>query len=164
MGEERAPVAASASVSEDRFKTPTSKLIKRTDGHRDSFYPTYSWEEPDEPGIGNQGHQDLEAKARVSTAMFGHDLVSIPGKVGIMPDTGAVFSLSGTRFVRQQSAIASYYGKSTQWSKLAKPRQVAGVGRVATPCHYQAALSGFTVDGHPLSYTAPVIPPDDGED
>ena len=78
-----------------------------------TYYPCYQWEESEE----HLRHtaSDSTPKAMMSTA-YGHAMTRIQGKEGILPDTGAVHSLTGSRFVRAQGELARQHGAEVKWS------------------------------------------------
>ena len=95
----------------------------------------------------------------MSTA-HGHATTRIPGKEGILPDTGSVHSLTGSRFVRTQGKLANQNGMEVRWSELPTPRQVGGVGGQAGTCRYEALVPGRLANGESLEYCAPGVPTD----
>ena len=120
-------------------------------------YPCYQWEEPEEHLTSTTS--DDPQKAVMSTA-YGHVMTRIQGKEGILPDTGAVASVTGNRFVRVQGEIARRHGAEVKWTQLDVPKHVGGVGGRAEACRYQAMVPGRLSDGHPMIYCAPVVPTD----
>ena len=142
-----------------KYASPLSK------GSSSTFYPCYQWEEEDETELAltndnmeETNHEDCK-KARISKA-YGHSMTRIEGKEAILPDTGAVHSITGGRFVRCQGRLAKKHGKKVTWIKLDKPKHVAGVGGRTESCHYQAIAPGRLHDGGNLEFAAPVIPSD----
>ena len=88
---------------------------------------------------------------------FSHLAVRIPGKEGILPDTGAVFNLSGPDFIRRMELLAARHGMKVRWQKLKQPKSVGGVGDSARACTHQAIVPGFTSAGRRIDYITPVI-------
>ena len=106
------------------------ETIAKTQKGRTTFYPTYQWDEEDECEIQQSSGQPQVGSriaTRVSTS-YGHTMTRNPGKEGLLPDTGAVSSLTGSRFVRVQGAIAEKHGHHIECFELAKPKRVGGVG------------------------------------
>ena len=88
---------------------------------------------------------------------FSNSTTKIPGKEGPIIDTGAVYNLSGGDAVARQEADANYYGASTEWAQLDKPKTVTGVGDTAKRCVKQAKVPGVLANGRMVRYTTPVI-------
>ena len=116
-------------------------------------FPTFTWEEEDY-GV------DAGQKARVSSqpsSAFIHGSTRIAGKEGVLPDTGAVHNLTSLGSVLRQEQHAKTAGRSVQWQRLDKPKNVAGVGDNAKQCTHQAILPCGLTNGEQACYAAPVI-------
>ena len=75
-----------------------------------------------------------------------------------MPDTGAVWSLTGISNVLALEAEALAAGfPGITWERLAHPRMVSGVGGSSEPCLNAARMQGVLKDGSTLRYSAPVV-------
>jgi hypothetical protein len=90
-----------------------------------------------------------------------HATTRIPGMEGLLPDTGAVDDLCGSRFAERQSTDALQHGHKTTWHMLAKPKGVSGVGDNAKMCTHRAVVPGCLEDGTLLKYCPAVIPESD---
>ena len=119
-----------------------------------SYYPVFEWEEEDYLPTQDACERKIVATNQLS---YSHGATRIPGKEGILPDTGAVHNLSGLSFVQRQGQLAAAYGHSVKWQQLNKPKQVAGVGDAAKPCTHQAVVPGRLRSGSRIHYAAPII-------
>jgi hypothetical protein len=118
-----------------------------------SFYPVFEWEEDTILPT-----SDLDRKLVATNQLsYSHGATRIPGKEGILPDTGAVHNLQSVSFVKRQGELAAPYGSAVQWQQLRRPKQVAGVGDAAKPCTHQAVVPGRLKTGARIHYAAPVI-------
>jgi hypothetical protein len=86
-----------------------------------------------------------------------HSMTSIPGKEGMVVDTGAWENLSGGDSIRRQEAAALQAGHATRWQRRARPKHVSGVGDNAKVCLEDAVVPGCLNDGTLIKYTTPVI-------
>ena len=119
-----------------------------------SLYPVFEWnEDSDTEAAGSPQPADV-----VKASAFNHSTTRIPGKEGLLVDTGAVDNLTGADFVVRQSAAAAQRGLPTQWEILRKPKRMSGVGDGTKLCTHQATVHGAIAGGALTSYTAPVIP------
>ena len=75
----------------------------------------------------------------------------------LLVDCGAVGNLTGSDVIRKQVKEAEMNGRNTTWTKLAKPRNVSGVGDNAKTCEYAVALPARLESGRELAYHSPVI-------
>jgi hypothetical protein len=90
-----------------------------------------------------------------------HATTRIAGSEGLLPDTGAVDDLCGSRFIERQSAGALTQGHKTTWHMLSKPKGVSGVGDNAKVCTHRAVVPGCLEDGTLMKYCPAVIPESD---
>ena len=140
------PAPTPSPTSFYNFKSPSNVASS-------NVFPIFSWEE-----------EDYAAKATaervVSTqprSTFLHNATCIPGKEGVLPDTGAVHNLTSMAAVLRQEKYAQAAGKSVQWQRLLKPKQVAGVGDNAKACTHQALLPCALENGDTPTFASPVI-------
>ena len=62
------------------------------------------------------------------------------GTLGLMPDTGAHDSLSGSMWVRDVAAAAAEAGHASTQQRCTKPRSVQGVGKGQQICEYECTI------------------------
>jgi hypothetical protein len=130
----------------------------RNDEGEETYYPCYQWEESEEQLEGTTSR--LATKAMMPTAS-GHATTRIRGKEGIVLDTGAVKSLTGSRFVRAQGEIARQNGAEVKWYQLDTPKRVGGIGSREEVCRYNALVPGRLADGEPMECIASVVQKDE---
>jgi hypothetical protein len=91
-----------------------------------------------------------------------HAGTSIPGKVGLIVDTGAWGNLAGSDWVRSLASCAVEAGFRPQEQRMPKPLVVSGVGKHSQECHWETVLPIALprADGqHSVNtYTSPVVP------
>ena len=88
---------------------------------------------------------------------YSHGSARIPGKEGLLPDTGACGNLQGLDHVQRVSMLVEKHGRKVKWEKLVKPKHVAGVGDNTKACAHQAVLPICLKGGVESSFAAPVI-------
>ena len=133
--------------------TPTTSSAP-DDIEFEEVYPTYSWDEGDpcKMAVTEQGTSSRDVP------VYGHSSTRIPGLISLLPDTGAVGSVTGIRNLRLLHGEATSAGhEGLQWSRLQRPRLVCGVGGKAEPCHFAARITGVLKDGSALEYAAPDV-------
>eukprot|EP00971_Amphidinium_carterae_P146132 2896397-Amphidinium_carterae.4 len=75
----------------------------------------------------------------------------------LLPDTGAVENLIGSRRAAEFHKEATRQGMSTSWSRLKTPKLVSGVGGSAQLIQHQLTVEGRIAAHITIQYTAPVI-------
>jgi len=145
-------------------ESPTVQDVSSPDNDDDddeTFYcPVFSWEEEDilESGKAVVHTGPEPGPNSNSTHAYIHGSTNIPGKEGLLVDTGAWENLSGGASINRQAAAAEKAGHKTEWKRLAKPRNVSGVGGRARTCTHQAEVPGRLTNGAIIKYATPVIP------
>ena len=118
------------------------------------LFPTFVWDEED---VMTSASMTNARTNNPTNSAFIHGSTRIPGKEGLLPDTGAVHNLSSLSAILRQEAYVKAAGKSIQWQKLDKPKQVAGVGDNAKQCTHQAFTPCGLPNGEVTNYHSPVI-------
>ena len=122
------------------------------DDGTEQCWPVFEWDE------------DAEEQASPTVALstpapsYSHSSTRIPGKEGLLVDTGAVDNLTGLDYIQRQDAAAMRYNLKTNWEQLDKPKRLSGVGDHTKTCTHQATVHGVLETGDLVTYTAPVIP------
>ena len=88
---------------------------------------------------------------------FRHGAVRIPGKIALLPDTGAVYDLSGIENIIDQQKHCADHGEKVRWQMLPAPKTVAGIGDNAKRCTHRAIVPVMYANGERGEYAPPVI-------
>ena len=107
----------------------------------------------------DEGVPLLTAELDMETnSMVYHTGTQVPGHIGLLVDTGAVFNLTGRGFVDSAAAnMKRYINADPVWTKLDTPKAISGVGNDGTNCYQSARICGALASGDLMKYEAPVI-------
>ena len=87
-----------------------------------------------------------------------HSQTRIPGHIGLLVDTGAVFNLSGREYIEiATQAQKTQLDLDRLEQKLTTPKAISGVGNDGTACHVTSTVIGAVAEGELWAYTAPAI-------
>ena len=136
-----------------KTKTWRVKHNRQSDFEEDEEedFPVFSWEEED------YSQMIVRTGPGPTVKAFNHSATRIPGKEGLLLDTGAVDNLSGDAPIQRQGDIAAKHGHPVVWEQLLKSKNVSGVGGAAKTCTQQAVVTGKLENGVLIKYHAPVI-------
>ena len=87
-------------------------------------------------------------------------MTRLPGREGLLVDTGAVDNIAGLDWVMRQVQAARSHKQTEEWQELARPKRVSGVGEGAVSCKHQVLVPGVLHDGTLMRYACAVIPGD----
>ena len=87
-----------------------------------------------------------------------HNRVRLSEGEGLLVDTGARKSLTGSQWVQRQSDDAKKHGRGTVLTDLTRQISIEGVGTGANVCVQSASVPLAFADGTSGVYTAPIVP------
>ena len=89
--------------------------------------------------------------------VYSHSHTRIPGKEGLLMDTGAWDNLSGGDSIERQENEAKQNGYHTKWEQLPNIRKVGGVGHGHQQCSMRCTMPMCLPSGVVMKYTTPVM-------